>query len=395
MAAGLLQCAKKARLMRILDDDEHVPGAGQSNRLAASLGGSGMSAREVAAATPLVYIVLLNWNGWKDTIECLESVYRLDYPRFRVIVCDNDSHDGSLDRIKAWAAGELAAQPFGVPLGDAPMRQSKPLAWVEYDRRQAEAGGIADEQAPLVLIRTGGNLGFAGGNNVGLRYAQARGDHGYAWLLNNDTVAQSDALSQMVARMRARPGTGICGSKLIFYHRPDTVQAWGGASYDESRGYVTPLGMFQKVSAAADVAAIEAQMAYAVGASMLVSRELMSEVGLMTEDYFLYLEEIDWACRAKGRYTLAYADASIVYHKEGGSIGSSSTGAQSSLAIHYLYRNRVRFIRRYYRPRFGAGLRQIAFEMLVLTKRRQFRAVRIAVMAVLGELLHGPRHPAA
>ncbi len=151
--------------------------------------------------------------------------------------------------------------------------------------------------------------------------------------------------------------------------------------------------MFQPVEASCDVAAVEAQMAYAVGASMLVSAALLRDVGLMAEDYFLYSEEIDWACRARGRYTLAYADASVVYHKEGGSIGSSSTGAQSMLAIHYLYRNRLRFIRRFYRPRLASGLRQIAWEMLVLSKRRQFRAAYVASRAVLGELLRGPREP--
>lgn len=342
---------------------------------------------------PLVYIVLLNWNGWKDTIECLESVYRMGYPNFRVIVCDNDSRDGSLQHIKDWAEGRQAAAPFAVSLAPAERESGKPVAWVEYDRAQAEAGGDPDEHAPLVLIQTGANLGFAGGNNVGLRYAQARNDHGYAWLLNNDTVVQPDALSQMVRHMQQRPTAGICGSRLVFYHRPDQVQAWGGSSYNEVRGYVTPLGMFEPVSAPFDVDEIERQMAYVVGASMLVSAPFLHDIGLMTEDYFLYSEEIDWACRAKGRYTLAYAGNSLVYHKEGGSIGSSSTTTQSSLAIHYLYRNRVRFIRRFYRPRLASGLRQIAFEMLVLTKRRQFRAVIVATRAVVSELIHGPRQP--
>jgi GT2 family glycosyltransferase len=109
----------------------------------------------------------------------------------------------------------------------------------------------------------------------------------------------------------------------------------------------------------------------------------------MTEDYFLYFEEIDWACRARGKFGLAYAHDSLVYHKEGGSIGSSSTSSQSMLAIHYLYRNRVRFIRRFYRARLARNLRQIAFEMLVMAKRRQFRAIGVATRAVMGELWRG------
>lgn len=338
---------------------------------------------------PLTYIVLLNWNGWKDTIECLESVFRLDYPHFRVIVCDNASRDNSLEHIKAWAEGRQAAAASSVVLRSAARPLAKPVAWVEYDREQAERGGDPAEQAPLVLIQTGANLGFAGGNNVGVRYAQSRGDHGYVWLLNNDTVVEEDALSQLVRRLQQRPDAGMCGSRLVFYHRPDTVQAWGGSAYDEQHGYVVPIGHFQPATAQADVASIESQMAYVVGASMLMTKTFLDDIGLMTEDYFLYFEEIDWACRARGKYGLAYAHDSLVYHKEGGSIGSSSTASQSMLAIHYLYRNRVRFIRRFYRARLARNLRQIAFEMLVMAKRRQFRAVGVATRAVLGELLHG------
>lgn len=351
----------------------------------------------LAAPTPqpLVYIVLLNWRGWKDTIECLESVFRLDYPAFRVIVCDNDSGDGSLQHIQDWADGREQARPFGVTLASATWPLAKPIPWVLYDRQHGEAGGDLAEQAPLVLIQTGANLGFAGGNNVGMRYAQARADHGYVWLLNNDTVAEGDALTALVARMQARPDAGICGSKLIFYHNPVQVQAWGGSAYNERRGYVVPIGMFQDVAAVADVSAVEADMAYVVGASMLLSRAFLTDIGLMTEDYFLYFEEIDWACRARGHYALVYADASHVYHKEGGSIGSSSTKAQSALAVRYLYRNRVRFIRRFYPARLASALRQMAFEMLVMTKRRQFGAVAVAVRAVLGELWAGaPALPA-
>lgn len=320
-----------------------------------------------------VAVLLLNWNGWQDTIECLESVLQSTGVAFRIVVCDNGSQDNSLVKIAAWA--RAAAKPFAL-----------------YDRAQAEAGGLADESVPLVLIQTGANLGFAGGNNVGLRYCLAHGGFDYVWVLNNDTVVAPDALQQLVARMQPDPAIGMCGSKLVFYHQRDKVQAYGGSAFDARRGVVVPIGQFAPSNAACNVPAVEAQTAYVVGASMLVSTPFLQTVGLMCEDYFLYFEEIDWAFRARGKFKLAYADASVVWHKEGGSIGSSSTAQASVTSTRYLYRNRVIFNWRFNRPHFVRSLGQIAFEMLVFLKRKQFKTMRIALQATAAGLL-AMRHP--
>jgi len=299
-----------------------------------------------------VYIIIVNWNGWRDTLECLESVFRNDYPDFQVVVCDNDSTDGSLDRIKEWAAGRLCASSADGP----PCRSfttpaiPKPIQFVELDRAQAEAGGhTRAPDVPLALIRTGGNLGFAGGNNVGLRYALARDDFAYAWLLNNDTVIPPDALVALVSRMQERPDAGQCGSRLLFYEAPNEVQALGGASYNRWFALTRHIGAFSSADRPVDISEIESRMDYVVGASLLVSRSFLLDIGLMNEDYFLYSEEIDWATRARGRYDIAYAHNSVVYHKEGRSIGSSSSAAQKSrFADSYGIRNRIRFTRIYY-----------------------------------------------
>src|SRR6187399_3005310 len=96
--------------------------------------------RSEPGLTARVYVVLLNWNGWQDTITCLESVLRLDYPDYRVVVCDNASGNGSVERIRAWAAGREFAPAATTPLG-AMLAQpvDKPLRLVEYDRERAEA----------------------------------------------------------------------------------------------------------------------------------------------------------------------------------------------------------------------------------------------------------------
>lgn len=310
-----------------------------------------MSDAEDHMDNPLVYIVILNWNGWADTIECLESVFRSNYSRFRVIVCDNGSTDGSLGYIKDWAKGQLDSCTFPPP----PLRHltfpplPKPIAVHEYDSSQREKTHQIADGAPLVLIETGANLGFAGGNNVGLRYALSNMECRYVWLLNNDTVVEPDALTQLVRRMQEKPDAGICGSTLYFYHYPEVVQALGGATYNKWLGSNRHLGLFQKNNQPVIQSDVENKMCYVIGASMLTTRAFLETVGLMSEEYFLYFEELDWITRAKGRFSLAFADRSLIYHKEGGSAGTSSDPKQKSLRAEYFtIRNRLVFTRKFY-----------------------------------------------
>lgn len=307
-----------------------------------------MDAISVNGATQRVYIIVLNWNGWRDTIECLESVFRLAYPNFKIIVCDNASSDGSLEYIRSWARGELAPEAENPELASLTLPPVlKPVPFVEISSERMNVMGRHDTR--LVLIQNGANLGFAGGNNVGLRYALSQGDCDFAWLLNNDTIVRPDALSPLVKRMHERPDAGICGSTLLYYHDPSKVQAWGGSIYNR---WVARVGHIGKLADAAKVPEpqdIESQMAYVIGASMLVRKSFLEQIGLMDEGYFLYFEELDWAARAKGHFRLAYCPSSIVYHKEGRSIGSHRVTAQQSvLAEFYATRNRILFTRKYY-----------------------------------------------
>lgn len=319
-----------------------------------------------------VYILILNWNGWKDTIECLESVFRNQYEDYQVIVCDNNSQDGSLEYIKLWAKGylePLVAQNHPLRnLSFPPVK--KPIPYIEYDRKQAEAGGNkGDSGTRLILIQTGANLGFAGGNNVGLRYALARNDFDYVWLLNNDTVIKPDALTHMVRRMKEKPQAGMCGSTLLYYHEPEKVQALGGAVYNKWFAIPRHIGTFRKASEPIDREYVESKMKYVVGASMLVSKWFLKDIGLMCEDYFLYFEELDWAMRARGYYTFAYAPKSIIYHKEGASIGSGSKAEKSVTADYYGIKNRLVFTRKF----FPSLLFTVYLGLLVTAIRRIYR----------------------
>jgi GT2 family glycosyltransferase len=328
-----------------------------------------------------VTIILVNWKGWRDTIECLESVFRLDYPDFRVIVVDNASGDGSVERIKEWAAGQRGTEVSDTNLlsGLTMPGIPKPVRWIEYQRDEAEAGGYTDEDAPLVLIHSEENLGYAGGNNIGLRYALNRPGFGYAWLLNNDTVVEISALSALVQRSQAVPLAGIVGSTLLFYNNPDIVQAYGGARFNRWLGTAKMIGGNSRRRSldAQSVAEIERETTYVIGASMLVTSSFLREVGLMEESYFLYCEEIDWARRGYPRYQLAYAPESIVYHKM-----EQSTGRESLLSLHFLFRSGVHFMRRHYPVQLPiVYLRMIwqGVKALLRGRRTEFTAICMVI----------------
>jgi len=291
------------------------------------------------------YIILLNWNGWKDTIECLESVFRLKADDFTVVVCDNASTDGSLDRLKDWARGELqsaASNPQLSALSSPPVL--KPISYLELTREEAESSGQIPV-VPLVFIQTGANLGYAGGNNVGLRYALRDERAQLFWLLNNDTVVDPNALTAIIQYMQGHPRVGLCGSLNLSYSAHRETLAYGGGVYNRwtARTAKTEQGASRSLSRA------PARLDFISGASMLASRSFLREIGLMEESYFLYFEEHDWAARSKGIFDLGYAGDSIIYHKEGMSIGSNrNREMRSLLSEKYLSRNRLLFTRRFF-----------------------------------------------
>jgi GT2 family glycosyltransferase len=258
-------------------------------------------------AHPFVSIVIVNYNGCNDTLECLGSLKELAYPNFDVIVVDNASSDNSATTI----------------------RQSYPT---------------------LTLLQSGQNLGYAGGNNLGIKQALNDGAD-YIWLLNNDTVVHPHALTHLVERMQQDPGVGMCGSTLLYYHKRDTVQVLAGATYNKWLGISSHLGEQSPAAIVHDARQIENQLAYVIGASMLVSRSFLEKIGLMNEAYFLYYEEIDWATRARGVFTLGYAPQSIIYHKEGASVGTTKQAVPKLKRLrseYYGLRSRLLFTRTYF-----------------------------------------------
>jgi GT2 family glycosyltransferase len=313
-------------------------------------------------AAARVAIVLVNWKGWRDSIECLSSIVGSGaLEAADVWLVDNASGDGSVAHIEAWCGKPVPGADWRPFDGVRHAPAAVPIAC-----RVWHANG---QPAPLLpgvqvnLVHSGGNLGFAGGNNAGIT---AAGLHRYShvWLLNNDTVMARDALAQLLLRADADERTGIVGSTLLHYSQPDSVQALGGGWFDRGAMRMSHIGEFRRVTevpaSAAAVQEVEAQMAYVVGASMLVKSGFIEDVGPMCEDYFLYFEELDWAFRGQPRWALGYAPGSRIFHK----VGASSSQTVSEFSLNLLYRNQVRFASRFLPERLPALKRSLALELL-------------------------------
>ncbi len=286
------------------------------------------------SAATHTYIVLLNWNGWRDTIECMESLLKMNTDNFSIVLCDNASQDGSYEHLRLWAE-QTQASRLGAPFFREWQPESAPLQ--------------PPLKVPLVLIQTGANLGFAGGCNVGLRYALQQGDGAYFWLLNNDTVVDPDALSAQIHTMQERSSLGILGSTLLFYDEPETVQCCAGYGFNTWTARVRSASHGATAHHLPTTSEVETHLRFVCGASMFVRRLFLEEVGLLNEQYFLYFEEIDWVTRGAHRFDLGYCPQSRILHKEGRSIGSSRNMQKRSLfSERYLSRNRILFTRTHY-----------------------------------------------
>jgi GT2 family glycosyltransferase len=318
-----------------------------------------------------VCIVTLNWNNAPDTIACVESLRALDPAGLRIVICDNASRSDAVEALRAWGR----TLPGGLPESSAPLPP-------------APQAGQAGPPGAVVLVHTGGNLGYAGGMNVGIRHAL--GDPGvqFVWILNNDTVVAPDALGHLLARVSADERIGICGSTLVYFDKRQQVQAFGGAAYLPWRARSMALGAFSTVAdIPQDPAATERRMAYVNGASMLVSRAFVERVGLMDESYFLYSEEHDWAHRGRRLgFRLGYAPASRVFHKHGATIGTSPSGG-SELSLFYLYRNKLLFAARHYPLLLVTSIPMLAWEGIKLFLKGRFGKGR----AVFRGMLAAPR----
>lgn len=314
-------------------------------------------------------IVILNWNGWADTIECLQSLSQLNNDCFSVIVVDNASTDDSRNQLLSWKDDLNNLNCAG-----------------EYSLNEIESASLSLSHLDWIYIQSPVNGGFAYGNNLGIKFSMNL-DFDYVWLLNNDTVVEPGSLDALLAQINSQDDIGMCGSVLRFYDNKKIIQAVGGVDFNfiKARGSQLGQGLPYSSNQVADIA--KQSPTYIAGASLLVSSAFLHDVGMMEESYFLYFEEIDWAVRASPSWKTAIAVDSVVYHKEGASIGTSSLNKRSPLSQYYLHRNLIRFyaLRKLWLLPFA--LFSSLKELIKLVLNLEWLLLKVTVKGILDGLL--------
>jgi GT2 family glycosyltransferase len=242
--------------------------------------------------TPSVVIIILNWDGLADTLACLGSLNHLDYPAHEILVVDNGSQDGS-------------------------------------------AVAIREAYPQIQVIETGENLGYVGGNNLGLEYACAR-NAAYALLLNNDTEVSADFLSKMVELAESDSKIGVVGP-TIYYAEPGDMIWSAGGKLDWRSGLTLLDGMDQIDRGQYGEA--PRPVDFVTGCALLVKIPVVKEVGKLDSRFFAYFEENEWCLRVtQAGYKIYHLPTAKIWHKI-----SPDHREHSPQVYYYMTRNRLLF----------------------------------------------------
>lgn len=242
-----------------------------------------------------IAVIILNWNGKKDTLECLESVYRMDYPNLEVIVVDNGSSDDS-------------------------------------------ALAIRERFKDVALIENKANLGFCGGYNIGIRYALGRKPD-YLLILNNDAVTSQSLIKELKDVVDSNPEVGAVSPIITFYDNQDLIY-FSGTKIDWGNGDFCSQYPRQFIESAKGLMDID----FTGWCATFMKTEVLEKVGLLDEQFFAYYDDADWGtrCKAIGLRTVLYPKK-LAAHKV-----SNSTGGSFSPSVYfYLFRNRLFFMRKH------------------------------------------------
>ena len=322
---------------------------------------------------PKVYIVILNYKSWKDTIECLESVYKSTYKNVQILVVDNSPTNESIDSIITWADGSIdniktAHKELVYPL------ENKPLEYRVLDEKELYKN-IHSER--LLVVKAIENKGFSAGNNIALKYIKdvsTKGDK--VWLLNNDTVVCRDTLTRLIDRFNEVQNCGILGAKLVEYDKPDIIQAIGG-KYNSWIGKISIVDNGETINKKYDN---EISFDFPIGASMFLNVDFIKEIGLMEERYFLYFEEYDWVLRGERKgYKSYFASKAIVYHKG----GSSSGGSSSKLTDFYGIRSKLLFTQFFFPYKLPFLYISFIFFIINRVRRKQYDRIPMLFKLIL------------
>lgn len=266
---------------------------------------------------PIVYIIILNYKKWEDTLDCLESVFQSSYENYSVIVIDNNSENGSLEYLMQWAESRQAAYSF---------------EWRHWRKEDISVSFDFQSFARLNFIQNNVNAGFAGGMNIALRILQ--NSDAYLWLLNPDVVVAEDTMAELVSFTMTRPLRSITGATIRSYSGNRDLLFYGGFKVNFFSATVSSIEQTTSVN----------RLDYISGGCLFTHASNLELLGLLPEEYFLYWEETEWCYLAKQKgFGLYVCTAALCYDKISTVIGKDFK------ANYYYSRNGLRFVSKFRR----------------------------------------------
>jgi len=287
-----------------------------------------------------ISIIIINWNGWQDTIECLESLFQIGYPNYQIVIVDNGSQDQSVKRIRDYINGRISIEsPFIKNPSTAPPRQMIEYSLEEINKSTFMAGkDNLNVSGQVILLKCDKNYGFAEGNNIGIRFSLQNLSPDYVLLLNNDTFVESDFLEKLVEIAENYQRIGVVGPKVCYYHQPNIINS-AGVVMDWYSGTGCNQGINKVDSEQFDVTL---DFDALIGVCLLIRASLFEKVGFLDKKFFLLLEETDFCLRVKkNNFRVVFHPKSKVYHKEGFS------GSLKPSSLYFSSRNRLFLIKKH------------------------------------------------
>jgi GT2 family glycosyltransferase len=266
------------------------------------------------------YILVVNYKRWEEALECIRSVFVSDYPDFKVILTDNCSDNGSLEKIRQ----DLQDRPVEVS------GISRPLNTLLVPRQEFAA--LPPSKLPdLTLVQNDSNAGFAAGNNIALRVVME--EDAFIWLLNPDMTVAPDTLAAMIRCAQSGEHT-VVGSVHRSFYDHEKVILYGGARVNYWLGNTSFIKKPEDIG----------RTGYISGGSLLADASTFRAVGILPEDYFLYWEETDWCYQARGKgFPIVVCPEATTYDKRSTTIGNGFW------ADYFYTRNGLLFLKKFKR----------------------------------------------
>lgn len=273
-----------------------------------------------------VSVILLNYNSWKDTVECIDSLLQSSYENFNIIVVDNCSSDDSIEKISQYLKmGRLSLENHNYNFKDK-------YTILNYDGSNFSIEEIKNESR-VYFIKNSSNGGFSKGNNIGLKFCESKLNSKYYWILNNDTIVDRYAIENLVLFSESNNNDGFIGATILEYYNPKTIQCTCGAKYYKAFTISKNCNEGKSID---EIDSLTESSNFISGCSIFGHKSLFLKVNNLSEDYFLYFEELDLMQKAN-RHNIKkkWAKNVYVYHKEGASIGSENIQHKKSLLSEY------------------------------------------------------------